>query len=206
MPLACLSASRVWNFLVEFSSMASAVIGNTLLMRVIAAAVVMVGCCGRLAAGRSHGCDKNCVCDGVDLSSLAGQMYSMAEAPQPHPEGALPKQQWEYRISVCAPLPRDKIPTNCATGIGHPWHPPHVVRYERPDGKNESRPTGHCQRVGSDVVLAQATRHNHNPVTHKNDAQGVQLVFTGEDGGKTHTVTANLICNPQAGGGNVRSP
>jgi hypothetical protein len=113
---------------------------------------------------------------------------------------------WEYRISVCEPIPREKIPMNCVTGIGKPWHAPHVVRYKRPHGRNESSPSGDCQRIGSDVVLAQATHHNLDPVTHKDSDDGVQLVFTGEDGGITHTVTANLICDPEAGGRDVRIP
>ena len=96
---------------------------------------------------------------------------------------------------------------NCVSGIGKPWHAPHVVRYKMPHGdpgRNQSSPTGDCQRVGSDVVLAQATHHNLDPVTQKATEDGVQLVFTGEDGGITHTVTANLICDPEEGGRNVR--
>ena len=148
------------------------------------------------ASARTHGCDKDCVCDGVDLSRLKGQMYTMPEVVGP--EGREGPDDWEYRISVCDPLPRDKIPMNCVTGIGHPWHAPHVVRYKRPHGRNESAPTGDCQRIGSDIVLAQATK-----VLGRNV---VQLVFTGEDGGKTHTVTADLNCDPQAGGREVRTP
>ena len=143
------------------------------------------------ASALTHSCDRNCVCDGVDLSRLKGQMYNMPEVVGP--EGREGPDDWEYRISVCEPLPHEKIPMNCVTGSGKPWHAPHVVRFKRPHAMNQSEPTGDCQRVGYDVVLAQATEG------------GVQLVFTGEDGGKTHTVTANLNCDPQAGGQAVRA-
>jgi hypothetical protein len=158
---------------------------------------------GRPAAAGTHGCDKDCVCDGVDLSALRSKPYTMAEVtgPESHegPDG------WEYRISICDPLPHDVIPINCRTGIGHPWHAPHVVRFKRPHARNQSAPTGECQRVGSDVVLAQATHHNQVDPNSNEEVPGVQLVFTGEDGGKTHTVTANLLCDELAGDRPVRS-
>ena len=56
--------------------------------------------------GRTHGCDKDCVCDGVDLSRLKGQMWKMPEVVG-DPEGkevhsaSLCLCLWSSRPSVC---------------------------------------------------------------------------------------------------------
>lgn len=163
----------------------------------VAAALLQLGC----AAATSHACDKNCICDGVDLSRLRNKMYTMHEMHAQ--EGSAP-DEWKYRMSVCEPLPREQIPINCIPETGH--HLPYVVRFKDPHRRNQSAPTGDCQQVGSDVVLAQATRHNRDPADPQKEVPGVQLVLTGEDGGKTHTVTANMLCDYRAGDANVRSP
>ena len=155
------------------------------------------------AAAKTHGCTAGCVCDGVDLSALGDLVFTMAE--ETGPAGHEGPDDWAYRISVCEPLPREATPENCRTGIGHPWHAPHVVRYKRADyARNHSAPNrGDCKRVGSDVILATATDYK-DPGTQK-EVTGVQLVFTAQDGGQTHTVTANLICDRVAGVRDVRS-
>ena len=62
----------------------------------VAAALLQLGC----AAATSHACDKNCICDGVDLSRLRNKMYTMHEMHAQ--EGSAP-DEWKYRMSVCEP-------------------------------------------------------------------------------------------------------
>ena len=106
-------------------------------------------------ASQLHSCNKECVCDGVDLSHLRGNVFEMPEINLPDPEhpGSV-TDAWSYRISVCAPLSHDQIPALCENDRA----PPHVIRFKTADSShNASHPTpGDCQRVGMDVIYAAA--------------------------------------------------
>ncbi len=116
----------------------------------------------------------------------------------PHGEGS---DSWSYRISFCEPLPREQTPANCAAGIVHARDAPRMVRFKRADyDHNSSHLTpGDCQNVATNVVLAEATYHDLDPITNTTRHGGLQLVFAGEYDGRMHTVTANLICDRVAG-------
>eukprot|EP01043_Picozoa_sp_COSAG02_P014671 COSAG02_NODE_609_length_19574_cov_18.178537_7_plen_178_part_00 len=58
--------------------------------------VVVLGMEVGMADGRSHGCDRDCVCDGVDLSRLKGQMWWMPEIVG-DPEGRQVRPPWAER-------------------------------------------------------------------------------------------------------------
>ena len=145
-------------------------------------------------------CDKDCVCDGVDLSHLRGNVFEMPEINLPDPENPGPvTDSWSYRISVCAPLSHAQIPAFCENDR----HSPHVIRFKTADSShNASHPTpGDCQRVGMDIVVARASHTAADPSTNPptEEVNAVQLVFTSDDEGRTHIVTADLSCESAAG-------
>ena len=146
-----------------------------------------------------HSCTKDCVCDGVDLSQLKDKVFEMPEivAPDPGHPGPV-TDPWSYRISVCTPLPHDQIPAFCENDR----HSPRMIRFKTADSShNATHPThGDCQRVGMDVIYAAAhTATDPSSSDPSATVQAVQLLFTAEDGGNTHVVTADLTCEVEAG-------
>ena len=136
-------------------------------------------------------CDARCVCDGLDLSALAGKDFGAIGVDAT----GMPVFGWEFKISVCDPLSADQlVETNCAAKTQ-----PRIVRYKMGENHSDTR-TADCEDVGQDVVEAVAT------YSDPGDGRGVRataarLVFASSFGGESHIVIANIVCDRSAGSG-----
>ncbi len=88
----------------------------------LAVAMVVLGMEVDMVDGKSHGCDRNCVCDGVDLSRLKGQMWWMPEEVG-NPDGKQVRPPWAERTPCHLPavIPMGSI--LFALGCGGPTVP-----------------------------------------------------------------------------------
>lgn len=153
------------------------------LVTMLSAAVPMV---------RSSGtCNAACVCDGLDLSALAGKSFGAIGVDAQ----GLPLLGWEYKVSVCQPLSTDQLAeTACAAQTQ-----PRIVRYKLGENSSDTR-AADCEDVGQDVVAAVASYSDPGDGLGIR-ATAVRVVFASSFGGESHLVIANIACDRTAGSG-----
>lgn len=136
-------------------------------------------------------CNAACVCDGLDLSALAGKSFGTIGVDAQ----GLPVLGWEYKVSVCQPLSADQLAETACVAKTQP----RIVRYKLGENSSDTR-AADCEDVGQDVVEAVAS------YSDPGDGLGIRaiaarLVYASSFGGESHIVIANIACDRTAGSG-----
>ena len=145
---------------------------TTLALATAAAAAAAATVAG---AASNRGCDAACVCDGVDLSVLAGGAWEASGGPLD-----------SYKLSVCEPIAQPDLPRGCREApVGRTAPAPRAVRWT--GGEAGFNASGTCATLAADIVMAQQT------------ADGVSLIYASTFNRTSHTLIADLVCDRDAG-------